>query len=290
MPMSPKRNRKLWIGIAVCLVLLVLSGILGRRFLFLRSGVGGILSPVSGVFSEFGEWLDDHFRGPSSKTALMEEIKALERRVEELEQENRLLQSQNRRARELEELYQMNSDLRSYPQIAADVVGLSPSNYYDLLIIDRGRLDGLTAYMPVTAGGGLLGYVSTVYDSYSEVTSIIASDSVVFGQINRPDGALVKVNGSGLILSAGGRVIEESYLTIELDESCSDIAIGDEIVTSSLSDVYPPGLSIGYVTHIREEKGRYLAYVRPTVEMSQIDMVLILTELKQNSMPKETEP
>ena len=100
--MSPKRNRKLWIGIAVCLVLLVLSGILGRRFLFLRSGVGGILSTVSGVFSEFGEWLDDHFRGPSSKTALMEEIKALERRVEELEQENRLLQSQNRRARELE--------------------------------------------------------------------------------------------------------------------------------------------------------------------------------------------
>ncbi|MBO4888726.1 MAG: rod shape-determining protein MreC [Firmicutes bacterium] len=288
--MSPKKNRKLWIGIALCVVLLVLTGILGRRFLFVRSGLGTVFSPVSGAFSDFGEWLDDHLRGPSSRSALLEEIQVLNKRIEELEQENRLLQSQNRRARELEELYQMNSDLRSYPQIAADVIGLSPSNYYDLLIVDRGRLDGIQSYMPVTAGGGLLGYVSTVYDSCCEITSIIASDSVVFGQINRPGGALVKVNGSGLILTSTGRVIEESYLKIELDESCSDIAVGDEIVTSSLSDVYPPGLSIGYVTKIGEADGVYIAYVKPTVDLSQVDMVLILTEVKQNTMPKEQEP
>ena len=104
--MSPKKNRKLWIGIALCVVLLVLTGILGRRFLFVRSGLGTVFSPVSGAFSDFGQWLDDHVRGPSSRAALLEEIQSLNKRIEELEQENRLLQSQNRRARELEELYQ----------------------------------------------------------------------------------------------------------------------------------------------------------------------------------------
>ena len=288
--MLSKRNRKLWIGILICVGLLVLTGILGRRFLFVRSGLGTVFSPVSEMFSNFGNWLDENLRGPSSKTALLSEIRELEQRVQELEQENRLLQSENRRAKELEELYQMSSDIREYPQIAADVIGLSPSNYYDLMIIDRGRIDGLDLYMPVTAGGGLLGYVSTVFDSRAEVTSLIADNSVVFGQINRPDGALVKVEGTGVILSSSGRVMEEGYLTIELDAASSDIAVGDEIVTSSLSDVYPPGLSIGFVTEIREDHGIYRAYVKPTVDMSQIDMVLVLTDLKNESLSKEQQP
>ena len=60
-----------------------------------------------------------------------------------------------------------------------------------------------------------------------------------------------------------------------------DITIGDEIVTSSLGDIYPPGLRIGTVTEIIPIATGYesIAIVEPAVNLEQMDMVLIITEL-----------
>ena len=68
-----------------------------------------------------------------------------------------------------------------------------------------------------------------------------------------------------------------------------DITVGDEIVTSSLGDIYPPGLPIGMVTEIVPLGTGYesLAYVKPGVNLDQMDTVLIITEIWKQDMQKE---
>lgn len=285
--MNSRSKKKLWTGLAICAALLILTAVLGRRFNFVRSPLYRIISPVTSVFGDFASWLDERAHGLDSREELLNRINSLERQVESLEQENRLLQSQNRRARELEELYDLSYDFRSYPQTAAEIIGLSPSNWYDFILIGKGSTDGIEEMMPVIAGGGLLGYVSTVYDTYSQVTTLVDSESLVFGQVNRPEGALVRVRGALSGYQASSRINNEEYLIVILDDDSSNICVGDEIVTSSLSDIYPAGLSIGTVIEISQSPstGEFVAYLEPSAHISQLDLVSILTSLKTPYVP-----
>ena len=59
----------------------------------------------------------------------------------------------------------------------------------------------------------------------------------------------------------------------------ADLAIGDEIITSQTSAIFPPGIRIGEITELGQTAGgmRY-AVVRPSVDFGQLSAVLIITD------------
>ena len=81
---------------------------------------------------------------------------------EELDEQISVLRGQLVRLRELErenirlrKLLEIEPTLH-YPLIAAEVVGMDPSNYFRTATLNKGHLDGVSAHMPVidSRGGG----------------------------------------------------------------------------------------------------------------------------------------
>ena len=292
-----REERAKWrlpLGLAVCVLLLVLTGVLGLNLEFFREAFHFVADPVEQGFAAVEQWVKDHNEGWGTMQSVLEENKRLREEIAALEEENRTLRSEARRAEELEEMYALDTYYRDYPKTGAQIIGLSPNNWYETFIIDKGSADGIEVYMPVITTGGLAGHISEVYGQYAIVTSIVDQGSVIYGQINRPGGDLVVVSGASGYHSNELGDIDDDLCMIKFVTSEVDITVGDEIVTSSLGDIYPPGLSIGIVTEIIPVGTGYesIALIAPSVDLAQTDMVLIITEFwnKERSESEEVAP
>lgn len=280
---------KLILGIGFCMILLVSSWLLGQRFESVRTALSTVTQPVQKGFLAAEYWLDQLLDTMHARETLQEENLQLREELERIQKENMKLQSGARRVQELEELYELDTYYKDYPKTGAQIVGLSPNNWYETFIIDKGRSDGIEKYMPVLSEGGLAGHISEVYDNYAQVVSVVSESSYIYGQINRKNGDLVAVQGAKGYSSPDTGSIEEDLCMIQFVTNEIDITVGDEIVTSSLGDIYPPGLPIGTVTEIVPMGTGYesLAYVKPGVNLDQMDTVLIITEIWKQDMQKE---
>ena len=109
---------------------------------------------------------------------------------------------------------------------------------YDGFVIKAGAVDGMEVNMPVLSGRQLIGRITDVYNNYSVVKMITGEDSYVSVLCNKE--VIGVVNGQ--------REKDLSFRpTSSLEE---EINIGDELVTSGISDVYPKGLYVGKISEI----------------------------------------
>lgn len=284
-----KTKSKLLLGIGVCAILIISSWLLGQRYAPVRSILNTLTQPIQSAYKSIENWFDEKSEDLKSKESLQKENVALKEELARLQKENLKLQSDARRVQELEDLYELDTYYKDYPKTGARIVGLSPNNWYETFIIDKGIEDGMVEYMPVLSDNGLAGHVSEVYDHYAKVVSVVNKDSYIYGQINRKNGDLVAVQGAKGFHSEETGSIEEDLCMIQFITNEIDITIGDEIVTSSLGDIYPPGLRIGMVTEIYPLGTGYesLAIVKPNVDLDQMDSVLIITEIWKQDMKSE---
>lgn len=176
---------------------------------------------------------------------------------------------------DLKELSQENARLKellSFKQksplrlIAARVIGRSPDSWSAGVIIDKGRNNRIVPGMIVITPRGLVGKIAESEDTTSKVLLISDPSQGVFSivQRTRQEGLIGGTLGGNLIMR---------YLPEE-----AQISIGDTIITSELSRVYPKGLLIGKVINIGQDLSGLCRYasVRPSVDLSSIEEVLII--------------
>ncbi|MFH1577895.1 MAG: rod shape-determining protein MreC [Candidatus Omnitrophota bacterium] len=181
----------------------------------------------------------------------------------------------NRQLHESEELYLENIRLRklldfkeksAYPLTPANVVGYDPSNLSSIIIIDKGKKQGVKPGLAVIVNEGLVGRIIDAGDLTSKVLLIddINSGVAAFIQRNRQKGLI-----SG---SLGGRIILH-YLPPE-----ADIEVGDLVITSGLGGLYPKGILIGRVAKIQEggSHPEILAVVAPSANLTKLEEVLVV--------------
>jgi len=51
--------------------------------------------------------------------------------------------------------------------------------------------------------------------------------------------------------------------------------VGDEIITSRISSIFPPGILIGYVVELEGSE----AIIKPAVDFSRLSAVLVITDI-----------
>lgn len=153
-----------------------------------------------------------------------------------------------------------------YKVIAARVIGRSPDNWSSLVIIDKGRYNGIKTGMVTINYLGLVGRVIETTESTSEIMLINDPNFAVSAMVkrSRQEGLVAGTLGSSLIMR---------YLPRE-----ADIEASDTIITSGLTDLYPKGLLIGTVVDIGEELSGLARYaiIKPVVELSNIEEVLVI--------------
>lgn len=124
-----------------------------------------------------------------------------------------------------------------FDYIPALVVSNSTDRLHNVIIINKGRLDGVREDMGVVTDRGIIGYVQSASDNYSRITSILDID-------NMASAALLPSNTFG-VLRWNGRTARRSVLRdIPVH---TEISEGDTVVSSGYSLIYPPGIPIGTV-------------------------------------------
>jgi len=226
-----------------------------------------VTRPVRGLFS----WASDLGVSRSQLEQLRDQNQRLRARVAELE-EDRL---ENERLRGLVQLAQAQ-DLES---IAARVIGRPTNSFEDVITIDRGSADGVTAGMPVVGAVGLLGQTVSVARDSSRVRLITDQRSGVAGMIQRSRAEGV-VRGS-----------IDGEVTLEFVSTETTVRAGDVVITSGIGGVYPKGLVVGEVTEVeRLANSLYQSIsIEPTARLQGLEEVLVVVATPTAVIPESGE-
>ena len=230
----------------------------------LREAASRVIVPFQNGINQIGTWMSGKLEGFQNVEELAAQNKELEQRVAELTEENtRLAQNQEELAR-LQELYQLDQSYSEYDKVAAQVISKDPGNWYDTFVINKGSADGIEKDMNVIANGGLVGLVVEVETNCATVRSIIDDSSSV--------SAMTASTSDTCIVSGDLRLMDEGKLAFSQMSTENAVAVGEQIVTSNISDKYLRGILIGYVSEVTEDSNHLTntGYITPAVDFKHI--------------------
>jgi len=233
---------------------------------------GYVVTNGQGFVMGIGDWFGDRIDFLVNMNDLHNINQQLQDEIWMMQIESARLTHVDEENRVLTELLNIHRRYSDYPILGANIIATEPTNWMDTFIINRGANDGVLRDMMVLAPGGLAGRVSKVGSNYSVVTSLVEDMSAVSAQSLRTGDWGV---AQGDINLASGRLLRMEHI-----DPASDIVVGDEIVTSNISSMYPPGIHIGYVVEVGHmPNGMRTAVVQPSVDFTRLTTVLVVTEL-----------
>lgn len=159
----------------------------------------------------------------------------------------------------------------------ADVVGYTGVFYERNLIINKGLLNNVQADLPAISNKGVVGKIISSSQNFSVILpltnpafklSVMCKRSYLQGVLESD----IYGNSSMNLIKLG-----------------SDIAVGDTIVTSNASTIFPAGFPIGIITSLKEtpEQIYMSAILKPFVDPNSLNRVIILHYEKDMKYEKE---
>ena len=130
--------------------------------------------------------------------------------------------------------------LRNYRLIPAKVVANSIDKPGNLMTIDKGSADGINKDMGVISGTGVVGIVYLVAEHYAIVIPVLNTKSNI--------SCMIQNRGYFGYLRWKGGVSDLAYL--EEVPRHAHFKLGDYVVTSGYSAVFPPGVRVGRILHV----------------------------------------
>jgi rod shape-determining protein MreC len=148
----------------------------------------------------------------------------------------------------------------------AEVFARDPTNWFQILWINKGEKDGISKDMVAVTPLGIVGRVHRVFKGSANIILITDVNSSVAARLqsSRIEGII------------GGRGHNKCYLKYVPREV--DILLGDRVITSGLDGIFPAGLVIGYVTDTKKKPGEFFQLIEITVaqNLSSVEEVSIL--------------
>lgn len=240
---------------------------------FVDNAISIVVTPLQDLSTSIGGWVSERVNNVLHKTDLAKENKELKEAIAQLEAENKRLLLFEDENKKLSDLLKIEQKYPDYDTTGAQIIAKDPGNWYDIFVIDKGKRDGIDANMTLTNAGGLIGKVIESGSGYAKAQSILDSRSSV-SAISLRTNDLGVVKGEYSLMDAG-------LCRMEYVNADAEIMVGDEIVTSHLSQIYPPGITIGHVKEIRTEANGLTKYaiIEPTVDFKHLDTVVVINQV-----------
>ncbi len=263
-----KQKHYLALG-AVTLVALLIFSLPPRATERLKLAIGSLFLPLLGLASTAQQLPVAAADAAMSHRELLQLTEKLRRENDRLKVE--ALQT-SATARENDQLRSALGWQRQVPWKLklANVVLRDPANWWRTVEIDLGTRDGVVENLPVLTAEGLVGRVSSVGLTRSQV--------VLIGDPNCKASALVEnpAHDTGIISASGpldNSLVELTYLS-----GGANLKSGQSVTTSGLGGVFPPGIPIGQVVDSRPvEFGLYTeARVKLSANLGALEQVWVL--------------
>jgi rod shape-determining protein MreC len=231
----------------------------------LRQGISFVVVPFQKLSMNVVKGGKKMFARTISVKKLRIENVELKRRGEKLTLRNTLLMEQVRENQLLRE--ELNYQRRTaFEFLPAELIARDPVSWLERGVLDRGSSDEVVVGAGVIIPQGVVGRIRDVNLYSSTVMMLLDTQSSVAGITGR-----AKINGT--VKGTGQRLLKMIYVS-----SGDDVKVGDTVMTSKLSTLFPAGLPIGDVVHVApSENGLMLNIdIQPCVDFKTLDRFLIL--------------
>ena len=243
------------------------------------AAAGAVLAPMQKGVNQLGSGLTNLREHLRTKKSLEKENEELRTQLADAQQNLNQVQLNQEELDNLKSLYDMDQNYADYDKIAANVIGKDAGKWFSVFLIDRGSNDGITVGMNVLADGGLAGIVIQVGPNYAKVRSIIDDNSNVSAR-NLSTSDLCVVSGSLKTMN------ESSLIDFDdLRDKEDQAKVGDQIVTSNISDMFLEGIPIGYITDIKTDSNNLTksGHIATIVDFEHLDDVFVILQTKDIS-------
>lgn len=224
------------------------------------SEVGGFFSRAVNSIGELNRLRKDY----ENLQETIHEYRTNERELVELKSENQRLQ----------EMLDFSKSL-PFGHTVAEVIGRDAGNLFTTVIINKGSSHGIRRNQPVvTYQNGFQGLVGRTV----EVGPISTLVLPLYDVTCYVPGRLDRSRYTGLI-NGGGNALSFLKMTTVPKSAREQIGVGDLIVTSGLSSIYPKDIYVGRIRRIGAKtwEASLELDVEPIIDFSRLEYVFVLT-------------
>lgn len=168
------------------------------------------------------------------------------------------------------------SDKLSRDNVLTAEVSMRPSvTWLKELTINVGKSKNVSKSMLATSNGGVIGFVTKVYDDTTTISllSSSSSDSYLASSVKSEDDNQI----FGIISRYDNK---KKLLEMTQLNSSSNVKVGTEVVTSGLDDVSVKDVPIGTVDSVIDYEGNRTIWVKPYADFDKISYVTLVGDGK----------
>ena len=217
------------------------------------SGIGKVGTFISGSTSSIYSFINSYFN---------------------LRQENNMLIEENLELKKNESQFIDKSDTRDVSEnkidktISAKVILNSINKNKNIIVINKGELNGITKEMGVISSKGVVGIIKNITDNYSSIVSLLNTDLKI-NAVLKNTSTIGSISWNGL----DPRIVQLNDIPLS-----SSIKLGDTIITGGMSFYFPKGIPIGRIENYNNTslEGYYSIDVSIFSDFSSLSNIYIL--------------
>jgi rod shape-determining protein MreC len=197
------------------------------------------------------------------------------------------LQERQARAGEAERLRRLLElrEVLPFTTVAAEVVARDSMPWYRVIVINKGRQDGVALNAPVVSATGVVGRVIELGPRAARVQLLLDRDSGVGALVERSRAAGVVTGQIGSPDANPGAAPGE--LVMKYVPATADVVEQDLVVSSGSDRIFPKGLAIGHVRSVGVGAGLFKEIrIAPAASFDRLEEVLVLRDAEAG--PLET--
>ncbi|ETI69674.1 rod shape-determining protein MreC [Neobacillus vireti] len=222
---------------------------------------------IAGFFENLQDLQNTYNENKELKSRL-DNLVSLEAQVQALKKDNE----------DLRAVLGEEKTLRDFEPLPATVIGRNPDRWHEMIIIDKGSLNGIKKNMAVVTANGLIGKIKNVNKFSSTVQLLSATDPK-----NRISAIVQgKTKVYGLV---EGYDKEKKLLMVKAIPAGAEIEKGQTVITSGLGGIFPEGLLVGKVVEVKPDQyGLNLtALVEPGADFYDIKNVMVTKKIMREA-------
>ena len=255
--------------VGMVVAILILLNLPAHTTARLKLAIGSLFLPLFGLASSAHQVANKTGDALTTRAELLRDNDVLRRENEQLRMQALQAEETARENARLRQLFGWQQQ-KKWNLKLANVVLRDPANWWRTIQIDRGSRDGIRVDLPVLTSEGLVGRISFVSFTRSQVTLLGDPKCKVPAQVGNDTGETGVIGSSGPF---DGSLVELSYLP-----KTANLKAGELIATSGVGDIFPKGIPIGKIVDSRAvEYGLYIeARVKLAADLSALDKVWVL--------------
>jgi rod shape-determining protein MreC len=163
-----------------------------------------------------------------------------------------------------------------YEYLTAEVIDNTVERRNNLIILNRGKLQGVETDMGVVGPQGVVGVVLQVSDNFCVVMSVLHKDTKISASLKK-DESFGQLSWEG---------VDYRHAKLTDLQNYSKITVGDTIMCSGLGEVFPKGEMVGTVSSFTMKSGEktYTADILLATDFRKLHHVFIVKNLMKTEL------